>query len=257
MSVLRLAAPIGLAFLPLGAALGFLVVHAGLAWWWAPVFAAVIYAGSLEFLMVGLAAAGSPVATVALTTLIVNSRHVFYALSFPLHRVAGLPGKLYSTYVISDEAYAVGVSPAARDWTSRQILTMQAGLHLTWTVSAGLGGLLGAALPIERLHGLEFALTALFIVLAIDAYRQHPGPADRAAGSRLCRRRLAGGAGAVVGVGLRGIHRAVAGPVPDRRCLTPATSRCWSRSAPRSPGRCGHYRSWCWRRCATAPWSGT
>ncbi len=174
MSVLRLTAPIGLAFLPLGAALGFLVVHAGLAWWWAPVLAAVIYAGSLEFLMVGLAAAGSPIATVALTTLIVNSRHVFYALSFPLHRVAGLPGKLYSTYVISDEAYAVGVSPAAGDWTSRQILTMQAGLHLTWTVSAGLGGLLGAALPIERLQGLEFALTALFIVLAIDAYRQHP-----------------------------------------------------------------------------------
>lgn len=174
MSVLRLTAPIGLAFLPLGMALGFLVVHAGLAWWWAPVFAAVIYAGSLEFLMVGLAAAGAPIATVALTTLIVNSRHVFYALSFPLHRVRGLPATLYSTYVISDEAYAVGVSPGARAWTSRQILTMQAGLHLTWTVSAGLGGLLGAALPIERLHGLEFALTALFIVLAIDAYRQHP-----------------------------------------------------------------------------------
>lgn len=174
MSVLRLTAPIGLAFLPLGMALGFLVVHAGLAWWWAPVFAAVIYAGSLEFLMVGLAAAGAPIATVALTTLIVNSRHVFYALSFPLHRVRGLPGKLYSTYVISDEAFAVGVSPDAGAWTSRQILTMQAGLHLTWTVSAGAGGLLGAALPIERLHGLEFTLTALFIVLAIDAYRQHP-----------------------------------------------------------------------------------
>ena len=37
-----------------------------------------------------------------------------------------------------------------------------------------MGGLLGAALPIERLQGLEFVLTALFIVLAIDAYRQHP-----------------------------------------------------------------------------------
>lgn len=174
VSVLRLTAPIGLAFLPLGMALGFLVVHAGLAWWWAPVFAAVIYAGSLEFLMVGLAAAGAPIATVALTTLIVNSRHVFYALSFPLHRVRGVPGKLYSTYVISDEAFAVGVSPAAGGWTARQILTMQAGLHLTWAASAGVGGLLGAALPIERLQGLEFALTALFIVLAIDAYRQHP-----------------------------------------------------------------------------------
>ncbi|MCF6386473.1 AzlC family ABC transporter permease [Mycobacterium sp. MBM] len=174
MSVLRLTAPIGLAFLPLGLALGFLVVHAGLAWWWAPVFAAVIYAGSLEFLMVGLAAAGAPVATVALTTLIVNSRHVFYALSFPLHRVRSVPAKTYSTYVLSDEAFAVGVSPEARAWTSRQILAMQAGLHLTWTLSAAAGALLGAALPLERLQGLEFALTALFIVLAIDAYSQHP-----------------------------------------------------------------------------------
>ncbi|MGU3650545.1 AzlC family ABC transporter permease [Mycolicibacterium sp. A43C] len=174
MSVVRVAAPIGLAFLPLGAALGFLVVHAGLAWWWAPVFAAVIYAGSLEFLMVGLAATAAPVAVVALTTLIVNSRHVFYALSFPLHRVRGLPGKAYSTYVLSDEAFAVAVSPAAATWTSRQILGMQCGLHLTWTLSAGLGGLLGSALPIDRLSGLEFALTALFIVLAIEAYRQHP-----------------------------------------------------------------------------------
>ncbi len=92
--VLSLAAPIGLAFIPLGMALGFLVVHAGLAWWWAPVFAAVIYAGSLEFLMVHLAATAAPIAVVALTTVVVNSRHVFYALSFPLHRVRGVPAKL-------------------------------------------------------------------------------------------------------------------------------------------------------------------
>ena len=119
--VFTLAAPIGLAFIPLGMALGFLVAHAGLAWWWAPVFAAVIYAGSLEFLMVHLAATAAPLATVALTTLVVNSRHVFYALSFPLHRGTGLPGKLYSTYTLSDEAYAVGVSPEARGWTTRPL----------------------------------------------------------------------------------------------------------------------------------------
>ena len=106
-------------------ALGLLVVHAGLAWWWAPVFAAVIYAGSLEFLMVGLAATAAPVAAVALTTFIVNSRHVFYALSFPLDRVRGIWGKLYSTYTLSDEAYAVAVSPEAQTWTSRPILLMQ------------------------------------------------------------------------------------------------------------------------------------
>ena len=175
--VLALSAPIGLAFIPLGMALGFLVVHAGLAWWWAPAFAAVIYAGSLEFLMVGLAATAAPVATVALTTFVVNARHVFYALSFPLHRVRGFWGRLYSTYTLSDEAYAVGVSPEAQNWTTRPILLMQATFQFLWVSGATLGGLLGEALPIDRLQGLDFALTALFIVLAIDAYRQRP---DRA-----------------------------------------------------------------------------
>lgn len=172
--VLALSAPIGLAFIPLGMALGFLVVHAGLAWWWAPVFAAVIYAGSLEFLMVHLAAAAAPIATVALTSFVVNSRHVFYALSFPLQRVKSVLGKVYSTYTLSDEAYAVGVSPEARTWTTRPILLMQLCFHLLWVTGATVGGLVGEALPIERLVGLDFALTALFIVLAIDAYRQRP-----------------------------------------------------------------------------------
>ncbi|MGB3482959.1 MAG: AzlC family ABC transporter permease [Mycobacterium sp.] len=179
--VLALSAPLGLAFIPLGMALGFVVVHAGLDWWWAPTFAAVIYAGSLEFLMVPLAAAGAPVATVALTTAVVNARHVFYALSFPLHRVRGALGKLYSTYTLSDEAYAVGVSPEARGWTSRPILLMQACFQLLWVTGATLGGLLGEALPVERLEGLDFALTALFVVLAIDAYRQRPDPVTAAA----------------------------------------------------------------------------
>ncbi|OAN37760.1 branched-chain amino acid ABC transporter permease [Mycolicibacterium iranicum] len=173
-TVLSLSAPIGLAFIPLGMALGFLVVHAGLAWWWAPTFAAVIYAGSLEFLMVHLAASAAPIVTVALTTFVVNSRHVFYALSFPLDRVRGLLGKAYSTYTLSDEAYAVGVSPEAQRWTTRPILLMQLLFHLLWVAGAMLGGLVGEALPIDGLVGLDFALTALFIVLGIDAFRQRP-----------------------------------------------------------------------------------
>ena len=68
-----------------------------------------------------LAATAAPIVTVALTTFVVNSRHVFYALSFPLDRVRGMLGKAYSTYMLSDEAYAVGVSPEAKTWTTRPI----------------------------------------------------------------------------------------------------------------------------------------
>ncbi len=51
---------------------------------------------------------------------------------------------------------------------------MQVTLQLLWVSGATLGAVVGEALPIERLKGLDFALTALFIVLAIDAYRQRP-----------------------------------------------------------------------------------
>jgi predicted branched-subunit amino acid permease len=47
-------------------------------------------------------------------------------------------------------------------------------LHASWVTGATLGGLLGTALPLDSLHGLDFALSALFIVLAIDAHRAHP-----------------------------------------------------------------------------------
>jgi 4-azaleucine resistance transporter AzlC len=179
-----IAAPVGLGLFSLGLAFGLVVVHAGLAWWWATVFTAVVYAGSLEFLLVGLATAAAPLVQVVSTTLIVNLRHVFYALSFPLDRVNGTLAKVYSTYALTDEAYAV-TSAEPGNWTSRRILLVQAIFQVAWVSGATIGALAGSALPIERIQGLDFALTALFVVLAIDAYRARPIPL-LAAGAALC-----------------------------------------------------------------------
>ena len=173
-ATVRLAAPVALGMIPLGIAFGLLVLHAGLVWWWATVFSFVIYAGSLEFLLIAMVATAAPLAQVALTTLVVNSRHVFYALSFPLHRVTGIAGKSYSSFALTDEAYAMTAAPDAQRWSSTRIVSLQVLLHLSWVTGASLGGLLGAALPLDSLHGLDFALSALFIVLAIDAYRAQP-----------------------------------------------------------------------------------
>jgi 4-azaleucine resistance transporter AzlC len=174
-SVVAIAAPVGLGLFSLGLAFGLVVVHAGLDWWWATVFTAVVYAGSLEFLLVGLATAATPLLQVASTTLIVNLRHVFYALSFPLDRVNGTLAKIYSTYALTDEAYAV-TSAEPSNWTSRRILLVQAIFQVAWVSGATIGALAGSALPIERVQGVDFALTALFVVLAIDAYRVRPAP---------------------------------------------------------------------------------
>ncbi|MCU1372650.1 MAG: branched-chain amino acid transporter permease [Ilumatobacteraceae bacterium] len=168
------AAPVGLGLFPLGLAFGALVVHAGLSWWWATVFSTVVYAGSLEFLLVGMAVSGVPLAQVALSTLLVNSRHVFYALSFPLHNVDGKLAKAYATFALTDEAYAVTTSPEAQRWTSKQVIGVQVFFQVCWVGGATLGALAGSVLPLDRLDGLDFALTALFVVLAIEAYRDRP-----------------------------------------------------------------------------------
>lgn len=170
----RDTASTGLSLLPLGVSLGMLVTHTGLAWWWATVFAAVVYAGSLEFLLVGLVTAATPLGQIAATALLVNLRHAFYALSFPLSKIRPL-GRVYATYTLTDEVYALTSGGRARHWNGTRILWMQALCQAYWVAGATLGALAGTLVPFT-LHGLDFALTALFVVLALDAWRDHRDP---------------------------------------------------------------------------------
>ncbi|MFE7311988.1 AzlC family ABC transporter permease [Streptomyces sp. NPDC057555] len=164
----------GLALVPLGLAFGVLVTHSGLAWWWAAAFTTFIYAGSFEFLLIGLVTTVAPLATVALTAFLVNIRHVFYTLSFPLHRVQGRLAKTYSTFALTDETYALTTGEQARSWPGARILWLQFLLHLYWAGGATAGALLGSLIP-DEVRGLDFSLTALFTVLALDALRDRRG----------------------------------------------------------------------------------
>lgn len=161
---------VGVALVPLGIAFGLLVIEAGLSWWWAPLFSTFIYAGSLEFLAIGLIVAATPLAGIALSTVLVNFRHVFYALSFPLHAVRGPAAKTYSMYALTDEAYALAHHIPEAERTTARILWMQVLCQSYWVAGGVAGALLGEALP-QVPRGMWFALTALFTVLALDAFR--------------------------------------------------------------------------------------
>jgi branched chain amino acid efflux pump len=168
-AALKDSATVGLACLPMGLAFGVLVAHSGLHWWWATVFATVVFAGSLEFLLLGLVTGGASLGQIALAAFLVNFRHVFYALSFPLHRVTGWPAKLYSTFALTDEAYAL----ASPSWTRGRILALQGFVQLYWVGSVTVGALTGALIP-ARVVGLGFAVTGLFLGLGLDALHIHP-----------------------------------------------------------------------------------
>ncbi len=156
----------------LGVGFGVLVTSRGLSWWLAPVISATMFAGSVEFILIGMLATAAPLASIAVTTFLINSRHLFYGLSFPLHRVRGRYGKAYSVFALCDEAYALVTSKDPETLTSGRILWTQLGLHASWA-----GSLVGAAVGVTllgRLHGLGFVLIALFVVLALDAWRAAP-----------------------------------------------------------------------------------
>jgi 4-azaleucine resistance transporter AzlC len=152
----------------LGVTFGLVVVHAGLAWWWTPLFSGLIFGGSLEFLLIVMVTAAAPLAAIALTSLLVQGRHIFYALSFPLHRVSGRLRRIYAMFALIDEAYALTAARPAAELTSTRILAMQVLMHASWVGGGVAGALAGHSLP-AHLPALDFVFTALFVVLAVQA----------------------------------------------------------------------------------------
>ena len=78
---LRDVAAVGPGMAVLGTSFGLLAVGSGLDWWWAPVFSVVVFAGSLEFLLVALAVAGTPLAAIAVTTVAVWRRNALLSMA--------------------------------------------------------------------------------------------------------------------------------------------------------------------------------
>lgn len=161
---------VGLGIFPLGFALGMLVIQAGLPWWLTPALSIGIFAGSVELFLVGLLAAYAPLITIAVTVFALNFRHVFYPFSFPLHKVRRGWPRWYSMYAMIDEAYATYTIMPDKSITSARMVTGQLCMQGYWVAGGLLGVLVANSLP-GPIAGFEFALTALFIVMTMDAIR--------------------------------------------------------------------------------------
>ena len=88
---LRRTVPVACGYIFLGMAFGILLSEAGYGPAWALASSLFVYAGSMQFVMVSLLAAGAPLYTVAVTTFLVNARHIFYGLGF-IEKYRGMAG---------------------------------------------------------------------------------------------------------------------------------------------------------------------
>ena len=167
---MRVAGVIMLGLFFVGIGLGVLVHSYGLPFWVAPLLPAVVFAGSVEFVLIDMISNHASLFSIAVMTLLINSRHLMYGLSYPIERVRGGLAKFYTVYTLIDEAYALNTGPDRHKLRASRILWIHAGLHLSVLASATLGYVLGASF-LSELKGVDFVMTALFAVLAIDAYQ--------------------------------------------------------------------------------------
>ena len=187
--------PVLMGYLAIGMAFGLMLQSAGYGVVWAFFMSLTIYAGSGQYLGVSLLATGASLAQVAFLTLMVNFRHLVYGLSM-LEKFRGMGArKAYMMFSLTDETYALlsSAKPPQGVEEHRYYLAIAMLDQSYWILGSVLGSLAGAALGFDT-TGVDFAMTALFLVIAVDQWKTYPShiPAILGAGGTLAALLLVG-----------------------------------------------------------------
>ncbi|MBR3127259.1 MAG: AzlC family ABC transporter permease [Solobacterium sp.] len=163
--------PIMTGYIVLSIGFGLLCQRTGFPWWAGIAMSLFIYGGSMQFVAVGLITAGASLLTCALTTLMVQARHLFYGISMlDRYRNAG-PARNYMIFTLTDETYSLVCTddlPAGCE-ANRYRFFVSLFDQLWWVGGTALGVLLGEVLPFDT-TGIEFSMTALFVTVFVEQW---------------------------------------------------------------------------------------
>ena len=165
--VFRDSLPVLAGYEMLGIGFGILLRTKGCGVLWALAMSLFIYAGSLQYVGIDLITGGASLLTTAVTSLLVNARHLFYGISMlDRYQNAGWR-KPYLIFSLTDETYSLVCTETGRD--SRYCLRLSALDQLYWVSGSVVGSLLGTVLPFDS-AGIDFSLTALFITVVVEQW---------------------------------------------------------------------------------------
>ncbi len=171
LSGARASLPLWLGIIPYGLAFGLLGPTVGLGARGTLAMSLLVFAGSAQFISLGLLGAGAGYPLIVLTTLVVNLRHLLYGASLaPSMRHFPAKWAALISFFLTDEAYAVIIG--RRDGANRHFY-LGAGLavYVGWALSTAVGLALGGFIPDATALGLDFALPATFIGLLVPQLR--------------------------------------------------------------------------------------
>lgn len=165
--------PVMFSYLFIGMAYGMTMEAAGLRWYWSLAVSSLVYTGAFQFVLITFLSGGASLLTVALTALLMNSRQSFYALTFLNDFKRMGRRKLYMIHTLTDETYAVNCTlgdmpESERDDTMFAVAVL---CRFYWIASSVLGGIIGQLIPFQ-LEGIDFCMTALFVIIFIDQWER-------------------------------------------------------------------------------------
>lgn len=171
--------PLALSYIFVGLASGILLDKAGYSPIWAFLSGLLIYAGSMQIVMVSLLTSGAPLYMVAAITLFINARHIFYGISFiEEFRSIGKQSKSvwkypYMALTMTDETYSVLCSLKCPPDLDKQKVEFDILFlcHLLWIASCSFGAMIGNVLPVD-MTGIDFSATAFFAAVVVNQWRE-------------------------------------------------------------------------------------
>jgi 4-azaleucine resistance transporter AzlC len=179
LSGARNTIPLLLGAFPFGIIYGTLAITAGLSPQAAIAMSLFVFAGSAQFVAVGLIGLGTPTLVVILTTFVVNLRHMLYSATLLPH-VNVLPQRwrLPLAFWLTDETFAVAVVRYAQDDASPFKHWFQLGssiaMYLNWQFWCTIGIFLGSRIPDTSTWGLDVAMPITFIGMLIPFVKTKP-----------------------------------------------------------------------------------
>lgn len=170
-SALKTSLPIMFGFVPLGIAFGLLFQELGYPWFFATLMGIIVYAGAAQFMAIGFLSAGLGVLEIAMSTFFLNSRHMFYGLAFLESFGNWNLRKFYLIFGMTDETYALltTIKVPEKYIKERFYLFITLFAQLYWVLGCTIGALSADILTFNT-DGIEFAATALFVVLLIEQW---------------------------------------------------------------------------------------
>lgn len=164
--------PVMAGYLFLGTGFGMLLHSKGYSILWAAAMSIFIYAGSMQYLAVDLLSGGASLVAAAITTLMVNARHLFYGISM-IDKYKGCGWrKPYLIFALTDETYSLNCGGAPEDVSDSKTYFFLVSLfnQCYWVTGSMLGVLVGSILPVST-EGIDFALTALFVTVFVEQWK--------------------------------------------------------------------------------------